>query len=571
MHIEFLKVRYKNFLSTGNDFLEIDLSKSGKTLVIGRNGHGKSTLLDAIYFACFGRPFRNINKGKLVNSINKKNCVVELEFKVGSSQYLVRRGINPNLFEVYQDSILVDQNASVRDDQKQFEKNILGGLTPNVFRQLVVLGSASYVPFMQLTAPQRREVIENLLDIKVFSAMNSLLKESVSENKKNILSNQRDVENIDGLIEAQERQLSLANANHQEKKDKLDAEIALKKAEQDGMRSALADIPDEKYDSTQEQKAIDKSLKLRDFKSKIVTKIQGFSSIVSFFENHDNCPTCLQAITPELSKERIDLNQAEIDKLKDALGKLQEEQQKVTETILEYKAERERVSKVQSIIADTKRAIDSISRDITTLERMKGEFQEVQQQPILDAINSLKEKRSRNQAVLKELLDEREVCGLIAPMLKDGGVKAKVIQRYIPIINQRINHYLEALDFFVQFTLDEGFNEKIMSRFRDEFEYNSFSEGEKLRIDIAILFTWRDIMKMRNTITTNLLIMDEILDRSIDQQGADEFLKLLNEVSSSSNVFVISHRGTDLADKFNRTLKFEKQGNYTTLVSNEVT
>lgn len=567
MHIDFLKVRYKNFLSTGNDFLEVDLSKSGKTLVIGRNGHGKSTLLDAVYFACFGRPFRNINKGKLVNSVNKKDCVVELEFKVGADNFLAKRGINPNIFEVYQNGTLLDQNANLRDDQKQFEKIILGGLTPNVFRQLVVLGSASYVPFMQLTALQRREVIESLLDIKVFSIMNSLLKDSVSENKKNIQSNQRDTENVDNLLQAQEKQLSLSNADQEEKKNKLNQEIGLKQKELESVKSALAEIPEEKYDSAPEQKLIDKSLKLRDFKSKIVTKIQGFSEIVSFFDNHDICPTCSQSITEELSKEKIELNQSEIDKLKEALEKLQSEQQKNSDELTKLKTEKDRINKVEKLIVDFHYQIRNLDNEIKSLERMKNQFQEVQQQPIFDAINELKVKKEANQALLKDFLIEKEVCSLIIPMLKDGGIKAKVIQRYVPVINQRINHYLEALDFFVQFNLDESFNEKILSRHCDEFEYNSFSEGEKLRIDIAILFTWRDIMKMRNTITTNLLIMDEILDKSIDQQGADEFLKLLNEVSSSSNVFVISHRGAELADKFNRVLKFEKQGNYTTLVT----
>lgn len=567
MHIEFLKARYKNFLSVGNDFLEIDLSKSGKTLIVGRNGHGKSSMLDAIYFALFGRPFRNINKGKLVNSINKKDCISEIEFKIGADHYLVRRGINPNIFEVYQNGSLLDQNASVRDDQKQFEKNVLGGLTPNVFRQLVVLGSASYVPFMQLTASQRREVIENLLDIKVFSAMNSLLKDDISKNKNSIQSSQRNIDNIDNLIQAQEKQLALANTDQQEKKNKLDQEILLKQAEIEGIQSQLTDLPEEKYDSSLEQKLVDKSLKLRDFKSKIVTKIQGFSSIVSFFQNHDTCPTCSQSITPELSKERVELNQSEIDKLKDGMEKLGSEQQKVNDELQSLKLEKERISKIQLSIDNFKRSIDNLNREIKSLERMKNEFQTIQQGQILSAIEDLKIQKQLNSELMKELLENKEICSLIAPMLKDGGIKAKVIQRYIPIINQRINHYLEALDFFVQFTLDEEFNEKILSRHRDEFEYNSFSEGEKLRIDIAILFTWRDIMKMRNTITTNLLIMDEILDRSIDQQGADEFLKLLNEVSSSSNVFVISHRGTELADKFNRTLKFEKQGNYTTLAN----
>lgn len=568
MHIDFLKVRYKNFLSVGNNFLEIDFSKSGRTLIVGRNGHGKSSMLDAIYFALFGRPFRNINKGKLVNSINKKDCVVELEFKVGSDTFLTRRGINPNIFEIYQNGTLLDQNANLRDDQKQFEKNILGGLTPNVFRQLVVLGSASYVPFMQLTASQRREVIENLLDIKVFSVMNSLLKDVVSENKKNIQINQRDMENVENLIQSQEKLLMSMEADSSKKKDKLDQEIKLKQAELESVESQLANIPEEKFDNASEQKLIDKSLKLRDFKSKIVTKIQGFSEIVSFFDNHDTCPTCSQIITEELAKEKIDFNQSEINKLKEGLNKLQIEQQKITVDLDGLKKEKERIIKIEKTIVDFHYSIRNLNNEIKSLEKMKKEFQ-----PVLttmstkDNIEDLKIQMQLKRGYMKELLEDREVCSLIVPMLKDGGVKAKVIQRYIPIINQRINHYLEALDFFVQFTLDEEFNEKILSRHRDEFEYNSFSEGEKLRIDIAILFTWRDIMKMRNTITTNLLIMDEILDRSIDQQGADEFLKLLNEVSSSSNVFVISHRGTELADKFNRTLKFEKQGNYTTLVN----
>jgi len=568
MHIQFKSVAYKNFLSTGNDFIEVDLSKTGKTLVVGRNGHGKSTLLDAVYFALFGRPFRNIKKGKLVNSINKKHCMVELKFQIGETNYNVKRGINPDVFEVYQNDVLLDQNASVRDDQKQFEKDVLGGLTPNVFRQLVVLGSASYVPFMQLTASQRREVIENLLDIKVFSVMNSLLKEHVSENKKNIQGNQRDLDNVDSLINAQEQQLKLSNASQQEKKDKLNAEIQLKVVDQNKLSEDFLKLEEpEEYDSSQEQKLIDKSLKLRDFKSKIVAKIQNYSSIVSFFENHDKCPTCSQSITEELSKCKVGENQAEIDKLKEAMTKLQEQQQGTTDELQLLKGKKQANNDKQRLITENTRAVVEIQKEIKALERLRDSYTEIQQQPIIDALDALKQKRDLAQNELKELLNEKEVCALIVPMLKDGGVKAKVVQRYIPIINQHINHYLEELDFFVQFTLDEEFNEKIMSRFRDEFEYNSFSEGEKLRIDIAILFTWRDIMKMRNTITTNLLIMDEILDRSIDQQGADEFLKLLDEISSSSNVFVISHRGAELSEKFNRVLKFEKQGNYTSLIN----
>ena len=554
--IHFEKLRWKNFLSTGSAFSEIQFTRSPSTLVVGENGAGKSTFLDALCFVLFNKPFRSINKPQLVNSINEKNLLVEVEFTVGSKDYLVRRGIKPNIFEIFCEGQLLDQEAAVRDSQKYLEESILK-LNYKSFTQIVILGSASFTPFMQLPLGSRREIIEDILDIQIFTVMNTVLKE-----KQNVL--RETIRDIETEVEVSKQKATIQKdyiATLEENKAKKITEIEGKINELD------ATIKTEQTNVTtiSEQKAElgnpeEKRRKLEIYKDKFQSQINKVSKEIEFYENHDDCPTCKQGIPHdfknEIKEERIskiqELKQAskeldgqfsDLDRLIADVGVLDTAIMESNNNII---SNQKYLMRLQAELADAKSNVANIDDEKTKLKDMAKEVTQK---------NNLKSEKN----------EEHHYLNACAALLKDTGIKTRIIKQYLPSINKLVNKYLAAMDFFVHFDLDEKFSETIKSRHRDKFSYASFSEGEKQRIDLALLFTWRTIAKMKNSAATNLLILDEVFDSSLDNNGTDYVMTLLNTIGDDANVFVISHKGDQLFDKFRSVIKFEKKQNYSVM------
>lgn len=563
--ILFKKIRYKNILSTGNVFTEIDLMKNKSTLIVGENGAGKSTILDALSFALYGKPFRKINKPQLINSINNKDLIVELDFQVGKDKYIIKRGIKPALFEVIKNGDLVNQDAAARDYQTYIEQSVLK-MNFKSFGQIVVLGSSTFVPFMQLTAQARREVIEDLLDIQIFTTMNTLLKEKVSDNKALIKDVKYQIDLLDNKIEsAREHNNNIRDLRKEEIKrilDKIEAheanvlnwdtQASVLIQQVSDYQSQIGDYNDvkKKHD---ELKRIDGSLQ---------NKIATIDKELSFYENHDNCPTCKQGIEHAFKEDTIASRLGKKEEIRAGQKKLIEEINTVLGRI-------DGINEIQGQINDINLQITECRANVQMNENSKKELiKELkaakEQAAAIDdkVITGLEVDLLTKQTDMEEAFDEKEMLSVVSAMLKDGGIKTRIIKQYVPIMNKLINKYLASMDFFVQFELDENFNETIKSRFRDVFSYASFSEGEKLRIDLALLFTWRAVSKLRNSVSTNLLIMDEIMDSSLDTAGTDEFLKILQELTADSNVFIISHKGDQLYEKFDHVIKFEKHKNF---------
>lgn len=564
MSIVFSKLRWKNFLSTGNQYTEIDLSTSGTTLIVGQNGAGKSTCLDALTFALFGKPFRNINKPQLINSITKKDMTVEIEFNIGSNSYKVIRGVKPTVFEVYCNDTLLNQSAEMRDYQEILEKQILR-INYKSFCQVVILGSASFVPFMQLPAGQRRGIIEDLLDLQVFTTMNTLLKEKIQTNNDDILQNSNDQKLVKEKIKMLKGHLQdLQNRNEEFVKRKQEQLTSIEQSileSQNQQTKFIEEAGTFSYAIDEKTKLFNKLNQYELLLIQMRGKIEYISKEINFFNNSDNCPTCTQQINKTFSCDIVSTKEQEVSELNDGISKLL--------TIKESVGEK--YSKVLSDEAEYKRLMNEASN-----EKLSIKIFTQQKQQVISEINSVvsetKEtsdyKISDLEADLtslsekyNELQDDKNTLGAASVMLKDGGIKTKIINQYIPIINKLINKYLSEFDLFVEFELDEQFNEKIKSRYRDEFSYSSFSEGEKQKIDLAILFTWRAVAKLRNSLNTNLLILDEIFDSSLDGNAADDLLKILQNISQDSNIFIISHR-ENLHDKFENVIKFVKHKNF---------
>lgn len=569
--ILFKTIRYKNLLSTGNVFTEIRLNQHPSTLIIGENGAGKSTMIEAISFALYGKPFRKINKPQLLNSINQKNLLVEIEFSIGNKEYLVRRGLKPTVFEIFVDGDMLNQDAASRDYQEILEKNILR-LTHKSFSQIITLGTSTFIPFMQLPANMRREFIEDLLDIQIFSTMNVLLKARIQENKDKLATADADIALCEQRIEITKRyfeQLKLNNADvieiknnkvkeHQHMIDELDgfAAIALEKVSQ--LQTQITD----------QGKVSNQIKKVSDLRKEIKFKLENSNKHVHFFENNDHCPTCTQDISDEFKKDAVFTKKMESEELESAIKKLTEMESEACERM-------QKIDEISREIYDLNAEIFDSNNKIRMYKKYNAELQKE-----IKALLNFKldmevdtSELERSKAQLKQLHKDKEECankrGLLntaALLLKDGGIKTKIIKQYVPIMNKLINKYLAAMDFFVQFELDENFNEKIKSRFRDEFSYSSFSEGEKMRIDLSLLFTWRAVAKLRNSASTNLLIMDEVFDSSLDAAGTEEFFKILSGIITDSNVFIISHKGDQLFDKFSNVIKFEKHKNFSRMV-----
>jgi DNA repair exonuclease SbcCD ATPase subunit len=566
--ILFKKIRWKNLLSTGNIFTELDLNTHNTTLIVGENGAGKSTLLDALSFVLFGKPFRKINKPQLLNTITNKQLVVEVEFSIGPNEFKIIRGMKPNIFEVYKNGTLMNQAADNRDYQDVLEKQIIR-VNHKSFCQVVVLGSATFQPFMQLPAHQRREIIEDLLDLQIFTVMNSLLKDKILTNSESLIrytTEKKSVEEKIVLVKEHLKQLQNNNVKMIEEKK---SRIAESNEQIDNLKKQYDELTEQiknAQESIKDEPTVSKKINtLGQLKHKIEANLSILNKEVGFFHQYDNCPTCKQQIDEKFKTEAIDTKQKEIVEITEGLDKLAEEYDKTNARLNE-------VIEIHSNINTTRIQIETVKTKIQSLmsycSSLESEIQNITNTMIEeddDKISDLETQLKNIETNYYDLQDEKNVLSVASTLLKDGGIKARIIKQYIPVINKLINKYLSTMEFLCQFELDEEFNETIKSRFRDIFSYASFSEGEKMRINLAILFTWRAIAKLRNSINTNILIMDEVFDSSLDSNGTDEFLKLLNNLTKDTNTFIISHKSDQLYDKFERVIKFKKIKNFSAI------
>ena len=565
--IVFKKVRYKNFLSTGQQFIEIQLDRAPTTLVVGENGAGKSTMLDALCFGLFQRPFRNIKKDQLINTINEKECVVEVEFIVGQKEYKIIRGIKPNKFEIWCDGDMLNQDAAQRDYQKHLEQQILK-LNFRSFTQVVILGNASFVPFMQLRARHRRQVVEEILDIEIFSKMNIMFREKQKNQDEVIKQADFDYQLIDDRIDTQKKHIDDINNRSKDladsKKADLNKSITDISNYEEDVRKVRTEIAELQRQVIDHSKVNDKHKKLHTMEAKLENTCSKHKKDLGFFQTHNDCPTCQQAIDETFRTTMQSKKAEKIQELEIALGQIDKEIKTsemkldtINKTMVTIREKELLINRYETSIEEIKKQTTRLGQEIAELIDEKqssavatGELNQLHDQ-LLDAGKSKVKHK-----------DEKVYIDTARHLMQDTGIKTKIINQYLPIMNQYINKHLADMDFFVNFTLDEEFNETIKSRYRDEFNYHSFSEGEKLRIDLAILFTWREIAKLKNSTNTNLLILDEIFDSSLDSSGTDEFMRILTN-KDKENVFVISHKGDTLIDKFPRVMKFEKYKNFT--------
>lgn len=569
--IIFKSIRWKNFLSTGNVFTEVNLYTNKTTLIVGDNGAGKSTILDALSFGLYGKAFRKINKPQLVNSINQKGLVVEIDFETNNKQYTVRRGIKPSLFEIIIDGIVVDQSADVGDYQEILEKNILK-INHKSFCQICILGSASFVPFMQLTAAHRREIIEDLLDIQVFTIMNTILKERVSSNKELILSTDHEYKSTEEKIEMEKKHIETMQASVNERIEEMRQLLAQKQQEVNQATERRREAVNRKEELIKQIEADrdikEKITKCEKLRSSTVTKIELLEDESRFFDYHDDCPTCKQGIDTEHKEKMyatnaaiVDSHKANLKKLDTAYKKLKKQQQVVEEVEASIVIQDKEIAVIDSIVSTSNKYIQQLEKEIKKLKKQTS-----QEQQTSEVLDSLIKQRQELSTLREKLSEDRKIYDVASALLKDSGIKTKIIKQYVPVINKLINKYLSSMDFFVNFELNESFEEKIKSRYRDEFSYASFSEGEKSRLDLALLFTWRAIAKLRNSASTNLLILDEVFDGSLDASGSDELLKILQTLTEGNNVFIISHKTDVFLDKFDKVLRFQKQKNFSRVV-----
>jgi DNA repair exonuclease SbcCD ATPase subunit len=567
--IIFKKIRWRNFLSTGNTFSEVDLQASKTNLIIGSNGAGKSTILDALTFSLFGKPFRKINKPALVNSINEKDCVTEIEFSIGKKEYKVVRGIKPNVFEIYCNGSLWNQESSLVEQQKNFESNVLK-MNYKSFTQIVVLGSSTFVPFMRLPLAQRREIIEDILDIQVFSTMNVLLKDKVRENNEEIKTLDYQIHLLEEKINLQKKYMLELEKKNKEEITRKETKITELLQTENDQHTEIARLTSEVERYSKEMEELSNSAiklkKLNTFLFKIQSKLSSCQKEHSFFTDNHVCPTCTQDLSEEFRQEKIaegegELNnlQTGIEDLLDAISKEEERENefsRLSQDVLKLNAS---ISQANYQISSVRKLISDIEGEIKELEGSnpdkKAEFVK------LEGLITEKKDYGKTYAEYKK---DRDTLLVASQLLKDNGIKTRIIKTYLPAMNQMINQYLQRMDFYVNFTLNENFEEIIKSRYRDVFSYDSFSEGEKSRIDIALLLTWRSIAKLKNSVDTNLLILDEIFDSSLDQQGGMDLSWILRNFDDNSNVYVISHR-ENLDGKFDRTITAVKEKNFSVI------
>jgi DNA repair exonuclease SbcCD ATPase subunit len=541
------------------------------TLIIGANGSGKSTFLDALSFALFGKPFRSINKPQIINSINGKNLMVEVEFTIGTKHYVIKRGLKPNIFEIWNDGTLLNQDAAVRDYQEVLEKNILK-LNHKSFCQIIVLGSSTFVPFMQLPAGQRREIIEDLLDIQIFSRMNLLLKDKIAKNKTNTQDVKYELDLIKEKITLHLNLIKKLRKNNDEQIADLEGKILAAQLKVDDYMKLIKDKLTEEsalLSSIADQDKVPKKKKeLSDCRTDLESKKTKLQKDITFYSNHDNCPTCKQGIEHDFKTETIDTKKTNLQAIEDALVKLSDMEEKNSARETEINAIVKDISAIQRKVSEYNGHVSSgniyivdTRKEIESLKAKSSDDHEATAE-----LEVLKKDYKDNEKLREELLVQKEVLDVAAVLLKDGGIKSKIIKQYIPVINKLINKYLSIMELPISFELDENFNETIKSRFRDTFSYSSFSEGEKRRIDLAILFTWRTIAKMRNSANSNLLVMDEIFDSSIDIGGVEQLTTIIERLSGDSNVFIISHK-ENMIDKFTNIIKFEKHKDFSRIAA----
>ena len=568
--IIFNKLRWKNFISTGNVFTEIILDDEASTLVIGGNGSGKSTFLDAICFALFGKPFRNINKAQLINTINQKDAVVEVEFTTSGKSYKIIRGIKPNIFEIYCDGKLITQSAAVKDYQEHLEKFILK-LNYKSFTQIVILGSASFTPFMQLAAAERRSIIEDLLDIQIFSRMNSVLKDKVATLKEDLNAGKYSMDLIKEKITMQTKYINNIKQDKQNQinvyNENINAELEKVKTFAETAANVsfkISELEESVADKEANAKMVTKYSGLKDNLSKTALKVD---KDIKFYTENDDCPTCKQTLTESFKSDMIDERKAKLTQVIDGMKSLSlknaevsARQDEIIQILKDVVAQEKTFNAIQSHIIASQRYVETTRKEITNLSTETGNI-EVEQ----SKLTGLEQTYADHESDIRELTDKRSYFDVAATLLKDTGIKTKIIRQYIPVINKLVNKYLATMDFFVNFNLDESFKETIKSRHRDEFSYASFSEGEKQRIDMALMLTWRAVAKMKNSANTNILILDEVFDSSLDTNGTEDLMKILGMLDDT-NLFVISHKGDILQDKFRNVVRFEKVNNFSRMV-----
>ena len=554
--ILFEKIRWKNFLSTGNSFTEIEFNRSPSTLVVGENGSGKSTMLDAVCFALFNKPFRKISKSQLINSINNKKLIVEIEFRVGQKEFKVIRGVKPNVFELYCDGQMLDQDAAVRDTQKYLEESILK-MNFKSFTQIVILGSASFTPFMQLPTASRREIIEDILDIEIFTTMNQVLRDKIAVLRDEIRDVETEVEVAKSKANVQRKYIDQLERDKKIKVDKIKEKI-------DEIIEASAELEIKLSEATAEKESYDdpkqRKQKLDGLKDKLDSNLRKARKELDFYHNTEECPTCKQGLTHDFKEEKQKEKSDRISELEEGLENMNSEYDSVYEAMEKYDSISTVIQETQSEIITQERYRNRMTLELNEAETNVADIDE-EKSKLKDLAVDLTTKNK----LKTDKGEEQHYNTAATSLLKDTGIKTRVIRQYLPIINQLVNKYLAAMDFFVHFDLDEKFNETIKSRHRDKFSYSSFSEGEKQRIDLALLFTWRTIAKMKNSASTNLLLLDEVFDSSLDNNGVDYVMNLLNTIGEETNVFVISHKGDQLFDKFRNQIKFEKIRNYSVM------
>ena len=566
--IVFKKLRYKNFLSTGDKFTEIDLNASPNTLIVGQNGSGKSTMLDALSFALFGKPHRNINKIQLINSVNNKGLRVEIEFEIGKKEYKVVRGYKPVKFEIYVDGTMINQNSHNKEYQKVLEQNILK-FNHKTFHQVVVLGSSSFIPFMQLSAYHRREVIEDLLDIGVFSKMNALLKERNASLKEKINQVLHAIEINETKTDAQKkyiRDISKINNDVRKQKEVLISEtfetnqsLVTKNAENQNLANAISG---EVTPLLEKQR--DSLRKLNEYETEFKSQIRSLVKEAKFYEENETCPTCEQDIDDTVKDSKLAGAKEKAAELQSASSKVESQREEVSNDIVELE---KKMSQVNDLLQEVQVNLTTIANNEALIAKAKSEIENLS-----DDQSDLAKANDDYDALMKEyhelvgdkntLNDQAAYNSVISEMLKDTGIKTKIIKQYLPVINQLVNQYLQILDFYVHFDLDESFQETIRSRHRDAFSYDSFSEGEKQRIDLSLLFTWRQVAKMKNSISTNLLVLDETFDSSLDEAGIENLMKIIHTLDAGTNVFIISHKTEELEGKFEKKIEFVKEKNF---------
>jgi DNA repair exonuclease SbcCD ATPase subunit len=568
--IIFRNVKWKNLLSTGNYFTEIKLDSTPNTLVVGENGSGKSTMLDALCFALFGKPFRSINKPQLVNSINGKDCVVEVSLDTNNKNYRIVRGIKPNVFEIYCNGELINQEAASRDYQELLEKYILK-LNYKSFTQIVILGSASFTPFMQLSASDRRAIIEDLLDIQIFSTMNGLVRDKISNNKDLISEKKHEIDLASQKHDMQKKHIEELKQNNDDKVKEYDDEIQL---HNDTVSTLLANVGTLSAETEELQFVVANKIeteakvkKITKLESQIESNLSKFRKDISFFQSHDDCPTCRQAIASSFKEEELKTLDTKVGECEHGLSQLETKLNEEQEKLNDINEKQKLINKKQVEIATYNTTITETNKMIARLRKLVDELKDSKVVTDLEEqqLKLLKDSLTELQAALKELIEEKTYYEVASNLLKDTGIKTKIVRQYLPVINKLVNKYLASLDFFVNFNLDESFKETIKSRHRDEFTYNNFSEGEKQRIDMALMLTWRAVAKLKNSSNTNLLILDETFDSSLDTNGTEELMKIL-QMLEGVNLFVISHKGDILQDKFMNVIRFDKEKNFSRIV-----